>query len=157
MSIEIERKFLVKNHDYQQQAIRSYKIVQGFLNKDPYRTVRVRLLDQSGKLTVKGIGSEDGLSRFEWETELSFEEAQNLLQLCEPGIISKIRYEIPMGNLMFEVDEFSEDNLGLIIAELELPETSTTFVTPAWLGEEVTGDKRYYNSYISEHPFNSWD
>ena len=156
MSIEIERKFLVKNQDFIKQASRSYKIVQGFLNRDPYRTVRVRLLDNSGKLTVKGIGSEDGLSRFEWETELSLEEAEALLKLCETGVIDKIRYEIPHGELVFEVDVFFGNNDGLIIAEIELPETQYQFEFPDWLGDEVTGDKRYYNSYLSSHPFKSW-
>ncbi|MEM1002813.1 MAG: CYTH domain-containing protein [Bacteroidota bacterium] len=156
MGIEIERKFLVKSADFKNSARKSYRITQGFLNKDPRRTVRVRLLDVSGKLTVKGMGSEDGLTRFEWETELSFEEAKSLLELCEDGIIDKTRYVIPNGTLFFEVDEFYGDNEGLIISEIELPETETAFEKPHWLGDEVTGDVRYYNSYLSDHPFNSW-
>lgn len=156
MPIEIERKFLVKDLSFKEQALEHYRIVQGFLNKDPERTVRIRRLKDQGKLTIKGIGSKDGLSRFEWETDLGLEDTDDLLKLCKSGVIDKIRYVIPHGELTIEVDEFFGDNTGLYLAEIELPTTDTDFSKPAWLAEEVTGDIRYYNSYLSEHPFNSW-
>lgn len=156
MSIEIERKYLVNSKAYRAYADGAHRISQGFLNRDPHRTVRVRLFDGKGKLTVKGLSSEDGTSRFEWETDLTKEEAESLLRLCEKGLIDKTRYEVPNGDLIFEVDEFHGANDGLIIAEIELPEVSTTIKLPEWIGEEVTGDHRYYNSSLSKTPFNSW-
>ena len=156
MSIEIERKYLVNSKAYRAKAQRAYRIIQGFLNKDPHRTVRVRLLDDRGILTVKGLSSEDGTTRFEWETNLTKQEAQSLLQLCEKGIIDKTRYEIPLGAYMFEVDEFHGANGGLIVAEIELPQVSTMVELPEWIGEEVTGDHRYYNSSLSKTPYGSW-
>lgn len=156
MPIEIERKFLVKDQSFKAKAKKSYEIIQGFLNRDPERTVRVRLLDQSGILTVKGTSSEDGLSRFEWETNLSYQEAKELLRLCEQGVISKMRYIIPEGDYNYEVDEFFDENAGLIVAEIELPSEESVFNKPEWLGPEVTGDLRYYNSYLSKTPFKSW-
>jgi len=156
MTPEIERKFLVQSQDFMEQARHSYRIRQGFLNKDPKRTVRVRLLDHQGKLTVKGLSSDSGISRLEWETSISLADAEALLELCEPGLIDKTRYEIPHGSLLFEVDVFHGANVGLILAEIELPEEGTTFEIPHWLGAEVTGDVRYYNSHLSDHPFGGW-
>ncbi len=156
MPIEIERKFLVRDQSFKKESSEHYRIVQGFLNKNPHRTVRVRRLKDHGKLTIKGMSSEDGLSRFEWETMLGLQEADDLLKLCEPGIIDKIRYVIPQGELTIEVDEFFGENSGLILAEIELPSTDTVYNRPVWLGSEVTGDIRYYNSYLSENPFNKW-
>jgi len=156
MNLEIERKYLVKSDSFKDEAQKSYRITQGFLNKDPQRTVRVRVSNHSGKLTVKGKSSEDGLSRFEWETLLSEEDAQELLLLCEPGLIEKTRYEIPYQGLLIEVDVFHEENEGLILAEIELPAMDTPLNTPAWIGTEVTGDPRYYNSYLSKTPYKVW-
>jgi adenylate cyclase len=155
--IEIERKFLVKASTFKQEAIQKNRIVQGFLNTDKERTVRVRLKGEHGFLTIKGASSDDGLSRFEWEKEISKEDAEALLKLCETGVIDKIRYEIVFGNHLFEVDEFFGDNEGLIIAEVELTHVSEVFEKPLWLGEEVTGDSKYYNSQLSKRPFKTWE
>ena len=153
---EIERKFLVTNTDFISESNSNNRIVQGYLNSDPSRTVRVRIKVEQGFLTIKGKGNASGTTRFEWEKEISLSEAEALLQLCESGIIDKIRYEIPLGKHTFEVDVFSGENQGLIIAEVELTSENEFFEQPNWLGKEVTGDKKYYNSHLSEHPFCSW-
>ena len=154
--IEIERKFLVTSIEFKSEAFKSTRIVQGFLNIDPERTVRVRLKGEKGFLTVKGISSENGLSRFEWERAISKPDAEALLKLCEKGIIDKMRYNIKYGNHIFEVDEFFGDNEGLIIAEVELNNENEAFEKPKWLGKEVTGQVKYYNSLLSKEPFNTW-
>ncbi len=154
--IEIERKFLVKSDGFKTQAFKSTRIIQGFLNTDSERTVRVRLKGSKGVLTVKGKSSSNGLSRFEWEKEIKRQEAESLLKLCEPTIIDKIRYEIQVGDHVFEADEFFGDNEGLIVAEIELKQENETFEKPDWLGEEVTGDIKYYNSQLSKQPYNTW-
>ncbi|MCU4188045.1 CYTH domain-containing protein [Flavobacterium sp. HXWNR29] len=153
---EIERKFLVESTDFIKESTVNNRIVQGYLNSNPERTVRVRIKGNKGFLTIKGKGNENGTTRFEWEKEISLSEAEALLQLCESGIIDKIRYEIPLGKHTFEVDVFSGENQGLIIAEVELTSENEFFEQPNWLGKEVTGDKKYYNSHLSEHPFCSW-
>ena len=153
---EIERKFLVTSSDFISESTTQFRIVQGYLNSNPERTVRVRIKGNKGFLTIKGKGNENGTTRFEWEKEISLSEAEALLQLCESGIIDKIRYEIPLGKHTFEVDVFSGENQGLIIAEVELTSENEFFEQPNWLGKEVTGDKKYYNSHLSEHPFCSW-
>ena len=156
MNIEIERKFLVIG-DFKKKAIESFRIAQGFLSTVPERTVRIRIRDEKGFITVKGIGNESGTTRFEWEKEISLIDAENLLKLCEPTIIEKIRYIIPSENdLFFEVDEFLGKNEGLLIAEIELPSEDFKFSKPDWLGEEVTGQKKYYNSMIAKKPFCNW-
>jgi CYTH domain-containing protein len=154
--IEIERKFLVKSDAFKNEAFKKTRITQGFLNTDKERTVRVRLKGDVGFIAVKGMSSSDGLSRFEWEKEITKDEAQSLLKLCEPTIIDKIRYEIEVGNHTFEVDTFFGENEGLIIAEIELQIENETFETPDWLGKEVTGDIKYYNSQLSQQPYKSW-
>ena len=154
--IEIERKFLVKTNSFKTEAYNKYHIKQGFLNSNPERTVRVRLKKNKGVLTVKGKSTTDGLSRFEWEKDISKIDAEALLQLCEKGIIDKIRYEIKAGNHTFEVDEFFGDNEGLIVAEIELNFETETFDKPDWLGDEVTGDIKYYNSNLSNLPYKNW-
>ena len=154
--IEIERKFLVLSNAFKADAHKITRIIQGFLNTDPERTVRIRLKDKRGYLTVKGRPSSDGLSRFEWEKEISEADAQSLLQLCEQGVIDKKRYEVKVGEHNFEVDEFYGDNEGLILAEVELNHENERFDRPNWLGKEVTGDVRYYNSQLSKHPFKIW-
>lgn len=153
---EIERKFLVKSEAFKDQAFNSYDIRQGFLNSAPERTVRIRLKNDKGFLTIKGKSSADGLSRFEWEKEIPKTDAEALLLLCEKRIIDKTRYEVKVGNHTFEVDEFYGDNQGLIIAEVELNSKTDTFEKPDWLGEEVTGDIKYYNSNLSKLPFKNW-
>lgn len=153
---EIERKFLVNSTEFIQESSLQNRIVQGYLNSDPSRTVRVRIKGEKGFLTIKGKGNASGTTRFEWEKEIAVAEAELLLQLCEKGIIDKIRYEIPVGKHTFEVDVFSGENQELIIAEVELSSENEFFEKPHWLGMEVTGDKRYYNSYLSENPFATW-
>jgi len=155
MSTETERKFLV----IQDRLILPYsgkKITQGYLSSFPERSVRVRLSDTTGYLTIKGKTNSSGVSRFEWETEISESDANDLLKLCEPGIISKTRYEIYYGNHLFEIDVFHELNKGLIIAEIELSDENEFFDKPEWLGKEVTGDKRFYNSFLSKTPYSKW-
>ena len=154
--IEIERKFLVASNAFKSDALRKNNIAQGYLSAYTERTVRVRIKDEKGYLTIKGESNETGLSRFEWEKEISVEEAKQLLLLCEKGVIEKIRYEIQVGEHLFEVDEFLGENEGLVIAEVELQSESEIFEKPSWLGIEVTQDHRYYNSYLSQNPFTSW-
>jgi adenylate cyclase len=154
--IEIERKFLVSSDAFKNDALRKNHIAQGYLNSAPERTVRVRIKGDTGYLTIKGKSNETGLSRFEWEKEIPLADAKALLLLCEKGIIEKNRYEVPVGKHLFEVDEFFGENEGLLLAEVELQSESEFFEKPHWLGEEVTQDQRYYNSYLSKKPFTSW-
>lgn len=154
--IEIERKFLVKTADFLSQATSQTRIVQGYLNSNPERTVRIRIKGKNGYITIKGKSNETGTTRLEWEKEISIEDAEQLLALCENGIIDKIRYEIPVGNHFYEVDLFTGENDGLILAEIELESENEWFEKPDWLGIEVTKDKKYYNSYLSNNPFSQW-
>ncbi|WP_421802021.1 CYTH domain-containing protein [Flagellimonas sp.] len=154
--LEIERKFLVKSDGFRQKATSQTRIVQGFLNTDPDRTVRVRIKGDKGFLTVKGASNESGTTRFEWETEITASEAANLIDLCEAGILEKIRFELPFGNHLYEVDEFLGENKGLVLAEIELNHEDERFEKPDWLGEEVTGQVKYYNSQLSKKPFKQW-
>ena len=154
--IEIERKFLVRSTSFKDEAINVVRIIQGFLNRDPERTVRVRIKDEQGVLTVKGLSSNDGLTRFEWEKNISKNDAKSLLEFCEHGVIDKLRYEVRIADHVFEVDEFFGDNEGLIIAEIELKTEDEHFIKPQWLGEEVTGDPKYYNSQLSKQPYKTW-
>ena len=154
--IEIERKFLVKSDDYKNKAATKRRIVQGFLNTHPKRTVRIRVNEDKAYLTIKGKSNEAGTSRFEWEKEIDISEAEALLELCEETVIEKTRYEIPTGSYMFEVDEFLGVNKGLVVAEIELQNENDPFERPNWLGEEVTGQLKYYNSLLSKKPYKSW-
>jgi CYTH domain-containing protein len=154
--IEIERKFLVLNTNFIDLAVAKNRIVQGYLNSNPERTVRVRIKGNKGFLTIKGKGNDSGTTRLEWETEIPLAEAEKLLSICENGVIDKIRYEILSGEHTYEVDVFAGENNGLIIAEIELKEENEFFEKPNWLGQEVTGDTRYYNAYLSNNPFISW-
>lgn len=157
MSIEIERKFLVKSTDFKTEMFQKSHIKQGFLNTDKERTVRVRIVDDTGFLTVKGISNKQGTTRFEWEKEIALEDARSLLLLAEKGIIEKHRYFVKVKNHTYEVDVFLEDNKGLVIAEIELDFENEPFEKPHWLGKEVTGNKAYYNSSLSKNPFKSWE
>lgn len=154
--IEIERKFLVLSDAFKSEAFNKTRIVQGFLNSDKDRIVRVRIRDNDGFLTIKGKPSEDGLTRFEWEKEISKSDAEALLNLCEEGMIDKVRYEIKSGDHVFEVDEFFGTNEGLIVAEVELTQVSEVYKKPNWLGEEVTGQLKYYNSQLVKFPYKDW-
>lgn len=151
--LEIERKFLLKDDSFKQNAVKSYTVIQGYLSSVSERTVRVRIKENKGYITIKGKGNDSGLTRFEWEKEISVMEAEQLLLLCEPVIIEKIRYEVPYGKHIYEIDEFCGDNEGLVIAEIELGSENDSFEKPKWLGKEVTGNEKYYNSYLSKHPF----
>jgi len=154
---EIERKFLVKSDRFKNEAQTKYRIVQGFLNTHAERTVRVRIKGDEAFLTIKGKSNEAGTIRMEWEKEIAVKDAEALLAICEEGQIDKIRYEIGLGNHTFEVDEFSGNNKGLIVAEVELAAEDEAFEKPDWLGEEVTGDVKYYNSQLSKTPFCDWN
>ncbi len=155
MALEIERKYLVIG-DFKPFSAEENRIVQGYLSSVPGRSVRVRLIGGRGYLTIKGPGNASGISRFEWEREIPSNEAEDLLTLCEPGMIEKIRYRVPVGSHWYEVDEFLGHNTGLIIAEIELGHEDETFEKPSWLGREVTGEPEYYNSSLMKKPFQSW-
>lgn len=157
MAQEIERKFLVAG-DYKSEAYASVRITQGYLSRVPERVVRIRIKGDKGFITIKGTTNDTGLSRFEWEKEIPLADAQSLLKLAEPGVIDKTRHLIKNkdGKHTWEVDEFHGDNEGLIMAEIELESENDTFDKPSWLGKEVTGDKRYYNAYLSEKPYRLW-
>lgn len=155
--LEIERKFLVNSNAYQEEAISKTRIAQGFLNTDPKRTVRVRIIGEKGFLTVKGESNSSGTTRFEWETDIELVEASNLIDLCEGYILEKIRYEVPFEGHSFEVDEFLGENKGLVVAEVELEHEDEVFKKPNWLAEEVTGITKYYNSQLTIKPYNQWN
>ena len=153
---EIERKFRVVSAEFKDDSCQKYTIKQGFLNTHPERTVRVRITGSTAFLTIKGKSTKDGLSRFEWEKEIDAREATQLLALCEPGMIVKDRYLVKKGSFTFEIDEFYGENEGLIVAEIELNNETDSFEKPNWLGEEVTGDTRFYNSQLSKNPYKYW-
>ncbi len=154
--IEIERKFLVRGN-FKNDAHKATRIIQGYLLISPERSVRIRLKGIKGYITIKGKKNDSGLSRFEWEKEIPFDEALELIKLCEPGVIDKTRYEVKSGDHIIEIDEFHVENEGLIIAEIELKHENDTFKKPDWLGKEVTGDDKYYNVYLKNRPFKTWN
>ncbi len=156
MATEIERKFLVKG-DFKTQATDSLRITQGYLSSVPERVVRVRTKGDKGYLTIKGIGNESGASRYEWEQEIPVSDVKDLLEICEPGVIDKTRYLVKYAGYIYEVDEFYGDNEGLTVAEIELQSEDEVFDKPSWLGEEVTGEVRYYNAMLMKTPFSKWD
>ena len=155
MAQEIERKFLVAG-DFRPFVRKAIRITQGYLNSAPERTVRVRIKGEKGFITIKGKASESGASRFEWEKEIPVDEVRELLKICEPGVIDKTRYLVDAGNHTFEVDEFYGDNEGLTVAEVELGSEDEAYEKPFWLGEEVTGDVKYYNSMLMKNPYKNW-
>jgi adenylate cyclase len=155
MAQEIERKFLVKG-DFKNLAKKETRITQGYLSSVPERTVRVRVKGEKGFITIKGIGNESGASRYEWEKEIATDEVKELLKICEPGVIDKTRFLVEAGEHTYEVDEFYGENEGLIVAEVELSSEDEKFTKPEWLGEEVTGDVKYYNSMLMKNPYTKW-
>lgn len=155
MGLEIERKFLIKNDNWKREGLESHKIAQGYLNSNPERTVRVRIQDDKGIITIKG--KVEGLTRLEFEYEIPYDEAVEMMALCEGAIISKTRYKIKQDNLIWEIDEFIGDNDGLLVAEIELIDENQTFDKPDWLGEEVSTDVKYYNSSLSTNPYKNWN
>ena len=156
MNLEIERKFLIKNDSFKEFSFQKKYIKQGFLNSDKERTVRVRIIEEKAFLTIKGKSNTAGTVRFEWEKEIPVNEAEQLMFLTEKNSIEKYRYYIKKGKHVFEVDEFLGENKGLIVAEIELSNENENFSKPDWLGKEVTGEVKYYNSSLSKLPYNSW-
>lgn len=154
--VEIERKFLVKDDRFKKQSFKKFRITQGFLNTNPERIVRIRLKGDKGFITVKGKSSEDGLVRFEWEKEITRAESIKLLELCEDVKIDKTRYLVDVETHIFEIDVFHGENEGLVIAEIELNSEEENFTKPKWLGREVTGNTKYYNSQLSKQPYSTW-
>lgn len=173
MALEIERKFLVAG-DFHKEAASHTRIVQGYICSERGRTVRVRLrsnpitsesqsvettsnADGVGYITIKGPSVDGGLTRYEFEKQITVDEALSLLRLCQPGIVDKVRWLVPMPDgHTFEVDEFHGENEGLVMAEVELGAPDEPFQRPEWLGEEVTGDRRYYNSQLRQNPYTKW-
>lgn len=152
---EIERKFLVKD-GWRDKVESSAALKQGYLNSNPSRTVRVRIQDGRAVQTIKGLSDETGEKRPELNKKLTLEEADFMLQLCEPGMIDKTRHFVPVGEHLWEIDEFHGDNAGLVVAEISFKAQGEDFVRPEWLGEELTGIAEYYNSYLAKHPFSTW-
>jgi len=156
MPQEIERKFLVRDDSYKAMAYKKKRIRQGYICSERGRTVRVRIQNEEGYLTIKGPSDVSGMSRYEWEHALSLQEAEELMKLCEPGMIDKTRYLVRWGTHVFEVDEFYGENNGLVVAEVELTDEKETFECPPFLGEEVTGQVKYYNSFLMKSPYSKW-
>lgn len=158
MALEIERKFLVKGEAFKREAFKALSVTQGYLSSVSERIVRVRMKGDKGYITIKGKSDTTGIARFEWETEISPEDARSLLKLSEPSVIEKTRYLVKNtdGKHVWEVDEFHGDNEGLVVAEIELSDENEPFDKPSWIGREVTGIARYYNSSLKRYPFKNW-
>ena len=155
--LEIERKFLVVSRAYRDHATSRREMVQGFLSTDPERTIRVRRSGEKAWITIKGLTTQAGTTRQEWEYEIPPGDAESLLALCTDTPIRKTRYEVPSGRHVFEVDEFRDANAGLVLAEVELARADEDFSRPEWLGKEVTGNPAYYNSQLSIKPYSTWN
>ena len=153
---EIERKFLVKDNSFKAHAYSKTHIEQGYFATEPGKTVRVRIRDDKGYLTIKGPSKKEGLARYEFETEISLEDAHEMMTLCMPGRVDKNRYLVKCGKHIVEVDEFFGDNEGLVLAEIELESEDETYERPDFLGKEVTGDYHYYNKYMLRRPYKLW-
>ena len=154
--MEIERKFLVKDNSFVDEAFKKRRIVQGYICSDAERSVRVRIRDDEGFLTIKSATNERGWSRYEFEKSISLKEAEELMKLCLPGLIDKVRHYVKVGSHIWEVDIFHGENEGLVMAEIELESEDETFELPLWAGQEVSGDAGYYNSMLAKHPFSKW-
>ena len=155
MATEIERKFIVKG-DFSKEVCDSQRIVQGYICSQPGRTVRIRIRGEKGFLTIKGPSDDKGLSRYEFEQEIPLPDAEQLLTLCEPGGIDKVRHLVRAGKHTWEVDVFHGANDGLVMSEIELASEDEPFEKPDWIGEEVSGDRRYYNSMLTKEPYSQW-
>ena len=154
MAEEIERKFLVADSSWREQAQGTF-YRQGYIPTQNRATVRVRIVGEQGYLTVKGPTA--GITRLEFEYAIPLVEADSLLaHLCQPPLIEKWRYQLTMGNHLWEIDEFLGDNAGLVLAEIELASETESFSKPSWLGEEVSQDPRYYNVNLAKHPYCQW-
>jgi CYTH domain-containing protein len=155
-NFETERKFLVTDMSFLGEAFRSQHIVQGYICADAERSVRVRICGDNGFLTIKSASDERGWSRYEFEQQVALEEAAELMKLCLPGRIDKVRHYVRVGDRVWEVDVFSGANEGLIVAEIELESVAAVFERPSWVGEEVSGDTKYYNMMLSQYPYSEW-
>jgi len=156
MPQETERKFLVNSDAYKASSFIVTRITQAYIATNPSATVRIRIYGEKAFVTIKGKGNESGTTRYEWEKEIPVEEAKELLQLSTSGVIDKIRYKVNYNGFIYEIDEFIGDNAGLVVAEIELNHEDDAFEKPVWLGQEVTGETKYYNAVLVEHPFNKW-
>ena len=156
MALEIERKFLVLDDSYKHEAFSSYHIMQGYICSERGRTVRIRIRDHQAFITIKGPSVDGGLSRYEFEQEIPFADGKQLMTLCEPGIIDKTRWLVKSGEHIFEVDEFHGENAPLVMAEVEMKSPDDEPKIPHFIGKEVTGDRRYYNSQLRKHPYSLW-
>lgn len=155
MPYEIERKFLIAS-DFKADVFSQSEIKQGYLSSDPERIVRIRVRNEKAYLTIKSTLSDTEFTCYEWEKEINFNDALDMLAFCEPSIIEKTRYLAKIDTHTFEIDEFHGENEGLLFAEIELASESEIFEKPNWLGKEVTDDIRYYNFYIAQHPYKTW-
>jgi len=155
-NIEIERKFLLKNNDYKPFITKSVKIKQGYISVEKGNSVRVRSKGDKAFLTIKSATNCNGISRFEWEREIDVDDLQGLFSLCKGGIIEKTRHLVPSGKHIIEIDEFEGDNEGLVLAEIELETENEPYEKPSWLGDEVTGNRQYYNYFLSKFPYKTW-
>ena len=156
MAQEIERKYLVLDDSYRHEAFSSSHIRQGYLTSESGRTVRIRIRDERAYITIKGPSLDGGLTRYEFEQPIPLADAEHMLQLCEPGIIDKTRWLVRAGRHTVEVDEFHGDNAPLVMAEVELSSADDVVQLPPFIGREVTGDRRYYNSQLRRHPYSQW-
>lgn len=156
MAIEIERKFLVTDDSYKALAYHSDRIAQGYICREGGNSARVRVRGDKGYITIKGPSRDGGLSRYEWEKEIPVQEAWELMRLCNGATIDKTRYLVRCGAHTFEIDEFHGDNEGLVVTEVELSNADELFEKPGFIGKEVTGDKRYYNSSLTRVPYKCW-
>lgn len=156
MALEIERKFLVLDDSFKHEAFSKSHIVQGYICSERGRSVRIRIRDERAYITIKGPSLSGGLARYEFEQEIPMDDARQLLTLCDPGIIDKTRWLVKAGSHTFEVDEFAGENQGLVIAEVELNSENEAYEKPHFIGQEVTGDRRYYNSQLRRNPYSRW-
>ena len=157
MKIEIEKKFLIKSMNFKQDSYKKIRITQRYLSSLPERSIRIRIGGDKAFITIKGKSNKTGMSRSEWEKDISIEDAHDLFKICEPGVIDKTRYLVKSGKHIIEIDEYYGENKGLIVAEIELLSEEESFEKPDWLGDEITGDMKYYNSYLMKHPYSKWE
>ena len=155
MGLEIERKFLLRNSDWEKLIDRRTSIKQGYLNSAKERTVRVRISDKTAFITIKG--KTQNTTRQEFEYEIPYEDAESMLKLCETPLIEKTRFIVKDKGKIWEVDKFEGDNEGLIMAEVELTSEQEEVILPDWVGEEVSHDDRYFNSSLIKNPYKSWE
>ncbi|MDR1097472.1 MAG: CYTH domain-containing protein [Tannerella sp.] len=155
--METERKFLVANNSFADGAFQAKRIVQGYICADTERSVRVRISDREGFLTIKSETNDRGWSRYEFEQPIALQDAEELMKLCLPGLIDKMRHYVKVGGHIWEVDVFHGKNEGLVVAEIELESEDEVFDLPSWIDREVSGDPKYYNLMLARHPYTTWN